>query len=151
LRQHFQTLLYDDFLELLKPIGSPHASGQWDHSIGTIGPMKRQRLNQFSPKERAELNRQLKDAVEAGLIRHSLSEFGSPIRFLRKVYGSLRLCIDCRGIYEVTRKDVHPLPRVDDTLDELKEAKFCTHLDLAPGFWQVRVREEDSQYCVSDT
>jgi hypothetical protein len=46
------------------------------------GPMKRQRLNRLSPAEHVELNRQFKDAMEAGLItliRPSHSEFGSPI------------------------------------------------------------------------
>jgi hypothetical protein len=79
--------------------------------------------------------------VEAGLIRPSYSEFGSPILFVRKVDGSLRLCIDYRGLNEVMRKDDYPLLRVDDTLDEVKDAKFYTHLDL--GFWQVRVRDHD--------
>jgi hypothetical protein len=105
--------------------------------------MRRQRLNRLSPAERVELNRQLKDAVEAGLFRPSYSEFGSPILFVRKAYGSLRLCIDYRGLNEVKRKDAYPLPRVDDTLDELKDANFYTHLDLAYGFWQVRVRDND--------
>jgi hypothetical protein len=81
--------------------------------------------------------------VEAGLIRPSYSEFGSPILFVRKANGSLRLCIDYRGLNEVTRKDAYPLPRVDDTLDELKDANFYTHLDLASCFWQVRVRDHD--------
>jgi hypothetical protein len=63
--------------------------------------------------------------------------------FVRKAYGSLRLCIDYRGLNEVTRKDAYPLPRVDDTLDELKDANFYTHLDPASGFWQVRERAED--------
>jgi hypothetical protein len=62
---------------------------------------------------------------------------------VRKADGSLRLCIDYRGLNEVTRKDAYPLPRVDDTLDELKDANFYTHLDLASGFWQVRVRDHD--------
>jgi hypothetical protein len=62
---------------------------------------------------------------------------------VRKANGSLRLCIDYRGHNEVTRKDAYPLPRVDDTLDELKDANFYTHLDLAAGFWQVIVRDED--------
>jgi hypothetical protein len=88
----------------------------------------------LSPAGRAELNRQLKDAVGAGLIRLSYSEFGSPILFVRKADGSLRLCIDYRGLNEVTRKDAYPLPRVDDTLDELKDATFNTDLDLAFGF-----------------
>jgi hypothetical protein len=47
---------------------------------------------------------------------------------------TLRLCIDYRGLNEVTRKDAYPLLRVDDILDELKDAIFCTRLDLASGF-----------------
>jgi hypothetical protein len=142
-RDNFRSLLYDDFPELLQPVDSPHVSRQWDHPIETTAPMKRQRLNRLSPAERAELNRQLKDAVDAGFIRPSYSESGSPILFVRKADGSLRLCIDYRGLNEVTRKDAYPLPRVDDTLDELKDANFYTHLDLASGFWQVRVRDYD--------
>jgi hypothetical protein len=41
------------------------------------------------------------------------------------------VCIDYRGLNEVMRTDAYPLPRVDDTLDELKVANFYTHLDLA--------------------
>jgi hypothetical protein len=100
----------------------------------TSGPMRRQRLDILSPAERTKLNRQLKDVVEAGLIRPSSIEFGSPILFVRKADGSLRLCIDYRGLNEVTHKDAYPLPLVDDTLDELKDANFYTHLDLASGF-----------------
>jgi hypothetical protein len=140
-RENFRSLLYDDFPELLQHVDSPHVSRQWDHPIETTGPMKR--LDRLSPVERAELNRQLKDAVDAGLIRPIYSEFGSQILFVRKADGSLRLCIDYRGLNEVTRKDAYPLPRVDDKLDELKDAKFYTHLDLAFGFWQVRVRDHD--------
>jgi hypothetical protein len=81
--------------------------------------MGRQRLNRLSPGEREELNRQLKDDVTAGIIRPSRSEFGSPILFIRKTDGSLRLCIDYRGLNEVTRKDAYPSPHVDDTLDAL--------------------------------
>jgi hypothetical protein len=79
----------------------------------------------------------VKDAVDVGLIRPSCNEFGSPILFVRKVDDSLCMCIDHRGLYEVTRNDAYPLSRVDDTLDELKDANFCTHLDLASRSWQV--------------
>jgi hypothetical protein len=65
----FRSLLYDDFPELLQPIDSPLVSRQLDHPIETTDPMRRQRLNILSPAERVELNQQLKDAVEAGLIR----------------------------------------------------------------------------------
>jgi hypothetical protein len=146
-RENFRSLLYDNFPELLQQVDSSHVSRQRDHPIDTIGPIKRQRLNKQSHAERAEVNRQLKDAMEVGLIRPSHSEFGlfgSPFLFVRKADGSLRLCIDYRGLSKVTRKDAYPLPRVDDTIDELdKNANFYTHLDLAYGLWQVRVRDQD--------
>jgi hypothetical protein len=129
-RDNFRSLLFDDFPELIQPVDSPHVSRQWDHPIETVGPMRRQLLNILSHVERAELNRQLKDVVEASLVRPSYSEFGSRILFVRKADGSLRLCIDYRGLNEVTRKDAYPLPRVD----ELEDTNFYTHLDLASGF-----------------
>jgi hypothetical protein len=67
------------------------------------------------------------------LIRPSHNELGPPIHFVRKAEGSPRLYIDYRGLSEVTPKDDYPLPRVDDTLDEVTDANFYTHLDLASG------------------
>jgi hypothetical protein len=66
--ENFRSLIYDDFPELLQPLDSPHVSRPWDHLINTIGMMKRQRLNTLSHAECEELNRQLKDAMEVGLI-----------------------------------------------------------------------------------
>jgi hypothetical protein len=132
-------------------MNSPHVSQQWDHPIEPIGPMKRQRLKRLSLAKRVELNRQLKDAIDDGLICPSYNEFGSPMFFVRKADGSLRLCIDYRGLNEATRKDAYPLPRVDATLDELKDANFYTLLDLAFGFWQVRVRDQDIHKTVFQT
>jgi hypothetical protein len=122
--ENFRSLLYDDFPELSQPFNSPHVSRQWDPPIETTCLMKRQRLNNLSHAERAKLNRQLKDAMEAGMIRPNYFEFGSPILFVRKGDGSLHVCIDYRGVNEVTRKAAYSLPRVDDTLDELKDVDF---------------------------
>jgi hypothetical protein len=81
-RGNFRSLLYDDFPELQQPFDSPHVSQEWDHPIQTIGdPMRRHRLSSLSLAKRVELNRQLKDAMEAGLIRPNHSEIGSPFFF----------------------------------------------------------------------
>jgi hypothetical protein len=136
-RQELWRMFFDNFPELLKPVDSPHASRRWGHPIDTTGQMRRQRLDCLSRARREELNRQLKDVIIARLIRPSCSEFDSPIMFVRKVDGSLRLCIDYRGLNEVTRKDACPLPRVDETLNELNDANLYTHLDLVSGFWPV--------------
>jgi hypothetical protein len=68
--------------------------------------------------------------MEAGLIRPSHSEFGGSSFFVRKGYGSHRLCIDYCGLNEATRKGTYPLPRVNYTLDQFKDENFNTHLDI---------------------
>ena len=57
--------------------------------------------------------------------------------------GTTRFCIDFRKLNSVTRKDVYPLPRVDETLDTLGGAQYFTTLTLASGYWQVPLKEED--------
>jgi hypothetical protein len=96
--------------------------------------MRRQRLNHLSRAEKEELNRQFKHTVDDGLVRPSRNEFGSPILFVHKADGSLRLFIDYIGMNEVTRKDAYPLPHVDDTLNELKDASFTLIRIVATGF-----------------
>jgi hypothetical protein len=86
----------------------------------------------MSHAEREELNRCLKDALDARLARLSRTEFGSPILLVREANGCLRLCIEYRGLNEVPEKDAYPLPRGDHTLDDSKDKiDVFTHLDLA--------------------
>jgi hypothetical protein len=85
----------------------------------------------LSHAKRDEHDRHLKDEVEAGLIRFRHCEFGSPILFVRDGDGLLRICIDYRCLDEVTRVDVYPIPHMDDTLNELKDANCYNHLNLA--------------------
>ena len=54
----------------------------------------------------------------------------------------MRFCIDFRKLNDVTIKDAHPLPRIDDTLEALKGAKYFSMLDLKSGYWQVPIKEE---------
>ena len=53
------------------------------------------------------------------------------------------MCIDFRKVNDVTRKDAFPLPRMDDCLDALAGSKLFSTLDLASGYWQIQVAEED--------
>ncbi|CAB4010089.1 Transposon Ty3-I Gag-Pol poly, partial [Paramuricea clavata] len=62
---------------------------------------------------------------------------------VRKKNGSLRLCVDYRKLNLRTQKDSFPLPRIDESLDALNGAQWFTTLDLASGFNQVAVEEED--------
>jgi RNase H-like domain found in reverse transcriptase/Reverse transcriptase (RNA-dependent DNA polymerase)/Integrase zinc binding domain/gag-polyprotein putative aspartyl protease/Chromo (CHRromatin Organisation MOdifier) domain len=93
--------------------------------------------------ERAELKKQLTELLAKGLIRPSVSPFGSPVIFVRKPNGEMRLCIDYRAVNKLTVKNRYPLPRIDDLLDQLRGATCFSSLDLKAGYNQIRIREED--------
>ena len=76
---------------------------------------------------------------EAGVIEPSNSPWSSPVVMVRKKDKSLRFCVDYRELNKVTWKDTFPLPWVDDLLDQLGQSKYFTTLDLASGYWQIRV------------
>lgn len=74
--------------------------------------------------EQDELKKQLKNLTDSKLIRPSNSPFGSPVLFVKKKSGELRMCIDYRALNNITIKNRYPLPRVDDLLDQLSQAKY---------------------------
>ena len=80
-----------------------------------------------------------------GVIRPSKSPWSSPVVLVGKKDGSTRFCVDFRKVNAVTRKDVYPLPRIDETLDTLGGARYFTTLDLESGYWQVPLKEDDMQ------
>jgi hypothetical protein len=71
------------------------------------------------------------------------SEWASPVILVPKKNGKLRFCVDYRQLNKVTKKDNYPLPRINEILDSLGNAQWFSSLDLASGYWQVEMREED--------
>ncbi|PIK53305.1 Septin-8-A [Apostichopus japonicus] len=81
--------------------------------------------------------------LESGAIRESHSPYASPIVVVKKKDGSIRLCIDYRKLNQDTVKDSYSLPRIEESLDALKGAKWFSSLDLQSGYWQIEVAEKD--------
>ena len=74
-------------------------------------------VHHMDPRERRELSKQVKELLEKGFIRRSISEWGAPVVFATKADGSLRLCMDYREMNKLTKMNRHPLPRIDDLFD----------------------------------
>lgn len=96
-----------------------------------------------APAELAGLKKQLEDLLDKGFIRPSSSPSGAPVLFVKKKDGSMRLCIDYKGINNVTIKDKYPLPRIDELLDQLRGASWFSKIDLASGYHQILIAETD--------
>ena len=82
----------------------------------------------MAPVELQELKVQLKEMLDKGFIRPSVSPWGAPVLFVKKKDGSLRLCIDYRLLNQVTIKNKYPLPRIDDLFDQLKMAEVFSKI-----------------------
>ena len=114
------------------------------HHINTgDSPPIRQFVRRVAPDKRQVIKEQVNDMLKQGLIEPSVSPWSSPVVLVRKKDGTWRFCIDFRRLNDVTVKDSYALPRIDECFDSLSGATIFSSLDLASGYWQIEVAEED--------
>jgi hypothetical protein len=89
------------------------------------------------------LKAELDSLLEKGFIRPSASPWGSPALFVPKKDGTQRMCVDYHALNAVTIKNKYPLPRIDDLMDQLRQAKYFSKIDLQSGYHQMKIRPED--------
>jgi ribonuclease HI len=89
------------------------------------------------------LKAELDSLLEKGFIRPSASPWGSLALFVLKKDGTQRLCVDYRALNAVTIKNKNPLPKIDDLLDQLRQAKYFSKIDLWSGYHHMKIRPED--------
>ena len=145
-REKFERLIknnLDIFAKNKKDLGK---TTKVKHTIdtGNEKPIK-QRFRRFSHKEKETIRKEIETMLENGIIRKSKSPQASPIVLVKKKDGSTRFCIDFRKLNKITKKDNHPLPRIDDMLDKFQGSQWFSSIDLASGYWQVEMDEDDRE------
>ncbi|KAB5587712.1 Transposon Tf2-1 polyprotein [Ceratobasidium theobromae] len=93
--------------------------------------------------EETEMKKTIEAQLAQGLIRRSKSSFASPVLFVKKKNGKLRMCVDYRRLNTMVKRDHYPLPLPDELIERLRGAKIFSKLDLKWGYNLVRIREGD--------
>jgi hypothetical protein len=119
---------------------------QWSASTycGRTHPPVKQRAYRMSEEGNRIVDKECQKMLEKGVIKESNSLWSSPVVLVAKKNGEVRFCVDYRRLNSLTRKDSYPLPNVYETLGALGGCKYFCTMDLASGFWQIPMAEEDS-------
>lgn len=109
---------------------------------GSSAPIMLKRRRQAQAED-AIVEDNVAKMLGAGVIEEGNGAWGFPVVLVRKKDGEVRFCIDYRALNKVTKRNVYPLPRIDETLEALGGSLLFTTLNLRSGYWQIGVAPED--------
>ncbi|KAL5491649.1 hypothetical protein EMCRGX_G016981 [Ephydatia muelleri] len=88
---------------------------------------------------------EVEEMLKHDIIEPSNSEWASPILPIRKKDGSWRFCVDFRHLNTLSKLDAYPMPRIDELIDRLGQARFISTIDLTRGYWQIPIAQKDRE------
>ena len=116
------------------------------HDVDVDGatPIK-QHPYRLNPLKLEAMRKELKYMLENDIIEPSTSEWSSPCILVPKPDKSFRFVTDLRRVNSVSKTDSFPIPRIDDCIDRIGNAKFVSKFDLLKGFWQIPLTKRASE------
>ncbi|CAF1475073.1 unnamed protein product, partial [Rotaria sordida] len=136
LSQH--TKLFDTSKPTIALTLKPHEIKTLDHPPPTSKPYY------STPLKQEAMYKIIQELLHFGLIRPSYSPYAAPALLVPKHDGSWRMVVDYKKLNNITIKDNHPLPNMEQATQILGGSyKFFSKLDMKSGFWQIPIKEED--------
>ena len=116
----------------------PTRTDQIYHDVDIEGskPIK-QHPYRMNPMKLQYLREEVQYLLDNDFIEPSQSDWSSPCILVPKPDGTFRMCTDYRKVNSVTITDSFPVPRMDDCIDNIGQAKYVTKFDFLKGFWQI--------------
>ena len=105
----------------------------------------REGARRITPNKSEACRKEIEMLMEYDMIEPSKSPWACGVVMAKKKGGQLRFCCDFRYLNAVTIRDAYPIPRIDESLSKLGDAKFFTTLDLGSAFWQGPLRKQDRE------
>ena len=142
-RQLFEVL--DKYPEVFSD--KPGYCPLFEHEIKVSSDFKPRRLRAYKVPEllKPEVERQLKEMLDLGIIVPSKSKMASPVVCVLKGpnrQNGLRLAIDYRHVNKYSAGDCFRTPDINDVLQRVGRAKFISCFDAKSGYWQLPVKPE---------
>ena len=98
---------------------------------------------QIPAQLQSEVRKCLDNWLKQGIIRPSKSPYASQVVIVPKKTGEIHLCVDFRKFNAISIHDLFPLPRVEEALQAIQAAVWFSSFDLAQGYLQMAMGEED--------
>lgn len=138
-RQALDKLVAHAFEKMGNQLGCTHLV---EHQIKTSSAPIKQRYYPISPAMQEIMDTELDDMLAKDIVEVSNSPWSSPVVMVKKADNSWRFCVNYKKVNAVSEPDAYPLPYPNTILDQLKDARYLTTLDIKSAYWQIPIAEK---------
>lgn len=140
--KRFSKIFYEENVDLTFTNAIRHQIRTTDHPPIAV------KTYRYPYVHKSEVQKQIKEMLDKKIIRPSCSPYSAPVWVVPKKLDASgekkwRLVIDYRKLNDVTIDDKYPIPNIDEILEKLGRCQYFTTVDLAKGFHQIEISEED--------